>query len=190
MCSNLIVNGIPDPNNTMFVLADISVLKGCVENTTEPVEMSFGDHVETISFHVVDNCIAPILLGLDWLQKHNPSINFGHYLISFEDCFCKAYFLEVLREYIEEGLKKGCFFLRHIGQSKSLCGAPVLFVMKKDGSLRLCVDYRALNAITIRGRYPLPLIDSLLDQLAGSQIFTKLDLRGAHNLVQVKVGDE
>ena len=93
--------------------------------------------------------------------------------------------MTVLKDYIEESLRKG-----HIRPSNSPCGAPVLFVKKKDGSLRLCVDYRALNAITVRDRYPLPLIDNLIDQLRVAVIFTALDLRGAYNLVRVRHGDE
>ena len=93
--------------------------------------------------------------------------------------------LKALREYIDENLAKG--FIRH---SKSPAGAPILFVKKKDGSLRLCVDYRGLNAITVKNRYPLPLISQLLDQLSKASVFTKIDLRGAYNLVRIKAGDE
>src|SRR5690606_10294399 len=69
-------------------------------------------------------------------------------------------------------------------------GAPILFAKKKDGSLRLCVDYRALNKITIKNRYALPLIPELLDRIRGAKYFTKLDLRGAYNLVRIKEGEE
>lgn len=68
--------------------------------------------------------------------------------------------LDELRKYIDENLKKN--FIRH---SKSPAGAPILFVKKKDGTLRMCVDYRGLNKLTIKNRYPLPLIPNLLDQL-------------------------
>jgi hypothetical protein len=93
--------------------------------------------------------------------------------------------LTTLREYIEENLAKN--FIRH---SKSPAGAPILFVKKKDGSLRLCVDYRGLNKVTVKNRYPLPLISGLLDQLSQAKIYTKIDLRGAYNLVRIKEGDE
>jgi len=65
-----------------------------------------------------------------------------------------------------------------------------LFVKKKDGSLRLCVDYRGLNKITKKNRYPLPLILGLLDRLRTEKIFTKLDLRGAYDLLRIRLGDE
>lgn len=93
--------------------------------------------------------------------------------------------LHALKEYIDEHLAKG--FIRH---SKSPAGAPILFVKKKDGSLRMCVDYRGLNKITIKNRYPLPLISNLLDQLATARVYSKIDLRGAYNLVRIKPGDE
>jgi hypothetical protein len=93
--------------------------------------------------------------------------------------------LKALREYIEEHLANGS--IRH---SKSPAGAPIFFVKKKDGSLRLVVDYRGLNKITVRNRYALPLISSLLERLSGAKFFTKLDLRGAYNLVRIRPGDE
>lgn len=93
--------------------------------------------------------------------------------------------LTALREYIDENLAKN--FIQH---SKSPAGAPILFVKKKDGSLRMCIDYRGLNKITIKNRYPLPLISGLIDQLGKARIYTKIDLRGAYNLVRIKKGDE
>lgn len=93
--------------------------------------------------------------------------------------------LKALREWLDDNLSKG--FIR---ASQSPAGAPILFVKKKDGSLRLCVDYRALNNMTIKNRYPLPLIPEALDRLRSAKVYTKLDLRGAYNLVRVKEGDE
>lgn len=93
--------------------------------------------------------------------------------------------LTALKEYLDENLAKG--FIRPL---TSPAGAPILFVKKKDGSLRLCPDYRALNGITVRNRYPLPLISDMLDRVKSAKIFTKLDLRGAYNLVRMKEGDE
>lgn len=78
---------------------------------------------------------------------------------------------KALANYIQENLDKG-----FITPSESPASSPILFVKKKDGSLRLCVDYRELNKITIKNRYPLPLIDSLIDQLKLAKIFSKIDL--------------
>lgn len=93
--------------------------------------------------------------------------------------------LTLLREYLDDALAKGW-----IQESKSPAGAPILFVPKKDGKMRLCVDYRGLNALTIKNRYPLPLISEMIDRLSGSKIFTKLDLRWAYHRIRIKQGDE
>jgi hypothetical protein len=77
-----------------------------------------------------------------------------------------------------------------IRKSKSLAGYLILFVAKKDGTLRLCVDYRKLNAITKKNRYLLPNIQELRDRLSNAKIFTALDLRGAYNLIRIKKGEE
>ena len=92
--------------------------------------------------------------------------------------------LRVLREYLESALQKGW-----IQPSESSAGAPILFVQKQDGSLRLCVDYRGLNRVTKKNRYPLPLIPEILDRLSGAQIFTKLDLRDAYHRIRVAEED-
>lgn len=93
--------------------------------------------------------------------------------------------LKALKTYLDENLATG-----FIKPSSSPAGAPILFVKKKDGSLRLCVDYRGLNAVTVKNRYALPLIPELIDRLSTARIFTKLDLRGAYNLIRIKEGDE
>jgi hypothetical protein len=87
--------------------------------------------------------------------------------------------------FLEEALATG-----HIRQSKSPLGAPVFFIKKKDGKLRFVQDYRALNAITRKNRYPLPLIDDLIHQLKGARYFTKLDVRWGYNNVRIRKGDE
>lgn len=93
--------------------------------------------------------------------------------------------LKALREYLDENLRKG-----YIRPSQSPAGYPILFVPKKNGKLRLCVDYRQLNDITIKNRYPLPLITELRDRLHGAKWFTTLDLKGAYNLIRIKEGEE
>ena len=90
-----------------------------------------------------------------------------------------------LRTFLDENLAN-----EFIRPSQSSAGAPVLFIKKKDGSLRLAVDYRSLNRITKKDRYPLPLIPDLLDCLRSARSFTKIDLRGAYNLVRIADGDE
>uniref|UniRef100_A0A8C5MEV2 Gypsy retrotransposon integrase-like protein 1 n=1 Tax=Leptobrachium leishanense TaxID=445787 RepID=A0A8C5MEV2_9ANUR len=232
-------------------LLDGSPLKtGPVSQETIPLEVSIGTtHREMLSFDVVGSPIFPVILGLPWLRKHNPVIDWQHGTLSFSteskndadtqnnnpspifiaaaipsiyaefsdvfqekgadilpphrqyDCpidlypgasipFGRIYplsgpELNVLKDYINENLHKG--FIR---PSTSPVGAPIFFVGKKDGGLRPCIDYRALNKITIKNKYPLPLITEFMDRLRGAQYFTKLDLRDAYNLVRIRGGDE
>ena len=79
---------------------------------------------------------------------------------------------------------------RWIRRSISPAGATMLFVAKKGGGLRLCVDYRGLNAITVKNRHALPLIDETLDRLVGAVIYTKLDMKDAYHRIRIKAGDE
>eukprot|EP00253_Pinus_taeda_P018697 PITA_18697 len=89
-----------------------------------------------------------------------------------------------LKLQLKEMLDKG-----YIRPSVSPWGAPVLFVRKKDGTLRLCIDYRQLNKVTIKNRYPLPRIDDLFDQLKGAAVFSKIDLRSGYHQVCIKEED-
>ena len=84
--------------------------------------------------------------------------------------------LEEIKKQIKELLEKG-----YIRRSSSPWGAPVLLVEKKDGSLRMVVDYRALNEVTIKNKYPLPMINDLFDQLQGAKVFSKIDLRSGYH---------
>uniref|UniRef100_A0AAQ4P5C7 ribonuclease H n=1 Tax=Gasterosteus aculeatus aculeatus TaxID=481459 RepID=A0AAQ4P5C7_GASAC len=90
-----------------------------------------------------------------------------------------------MKDYIESSLAAGL-----IRPSSSPAGAGFFFVGKKDGTLRPCIDYSPLNAITVKNRYPLPLMNTVFDQLQHAQIFTKLDLRNAYHLVRIREGDE
>ena len=76
-----------------------------------------------------------------------------------------------------------------IQPSKSPFGAPILFVKKKDGTMRMCIDYRALNNVTIKNSYPLPLIDELFDQLKGARWFSKIDLRSGYHQIRIAPED-
>ena len=93
--------------------------------------------------------------------------------------------LAVLKDYLETAEANGW-----IRRSASEAGAPILFVPKKDGSLRLCVDYRGLNEVTIKNRHPLPLISETLDRLGQATVFSKLDLKDAYHRIPIKRGDK
>ena len=219
-------------------------LKGIVHN----IRLAVGDaHVEDISCFVLNGLPSPLVLGLPWLTRHNPTIDWQgrqinewsefcrenclsatfaevsiktvpSFLSEFSDVFSESGVQELpphreydcpinlipgaklpkarlynlsqpervaMRTYISESLDKG-----HIRPSKSPVAAGFFFVKKKDGSLRPCLDFRELNRITIRDPYPLPLIPDLFNQIVGAKVFSKLDLRGAYNLVRVREGDE
>ncbi|GJU17906.1 putative reverse transcriptase domain-containing protein [Tanacetum coccineum] len=121
-----------------------------------------------------DLCDAlSVIFGLSVTQ-----VGFGMFRV--ENLFGQnSIFLSQLQELSDKG------FIR---PSSSPWGAPVLFVKKKDGSFRMCIDYRELNKLTVKNRYPLPRIDDLFDQLQGSSVYSKIDLRSGYH--QLRVRDE
>jgi hypothetical protein len=92
--------------------------------------------------------------------------------------------LAELKKQIEELLSKG-----YIRPSSSPWGAPTLFIDKKDGSRRMCVDYRFLNEVTIKNKYPLPRIEDLFDQMRGVKVFSKIDLRSGYHQLKIRMED-
>ena len=103
---------------------------------------------------------------------------------------CKVYLISPLEQceldvFIEEGLSTG-----QIQPSKSPMTSPVFFIKKKDGGLWFIQDYWALNAMTVKNRYPLPLINNLINCLKGARFFTKLDVRWGFNNVRIREGDK
>ncbi len=224
---------------------------GRVQFITEEMQLRVGAlHTETINLFVFQSPQTPIILGLPWLERHNPSISWSERQITqwSESCrqnclpstsarrlTCKTSQLpaeyhelaeafsktkatqlpphrtgdcaidlqpgsqplkgrifplsqpeaESMKSYIEEELAKG--FLR---PSTSPASARFFFVKKKDGGLHPCIDYRGLNDITIKFRYPLLLVPAALEQLREARYFTKLDLRSAYNLICIREGDE
>jgi hypothetical protein len=89
-------------------------------------------------------------------------------------------------------LKKQLTELQEVGYicpSSSPWGAPVLFVQKKDGSQRMCVDYRSLNGVTVKNKYRLPNIDDLFDQMSGARVFSKIDLRSGYHQMKIRPSD-
>ena len=127
------------------------------------------------NFHHIDLQIVKLF----WKKEKDATLHYGPiYPLSEDES-------KILKEYIDENLKKG--FIR---PSKSPAGYPVVFQKKKDGTLKVCIDYKKLNAVTIRNSYPIPLINDIIKRVKGSKYFTKLDLRSAYNLIRIREGDE
>ena len=92
--------------------------------------------------------------------------------------------LAEMKKQLKELMDKG--FIR---PSSSPWGCMAIFVKKKDGTLRMCVDYRPLNAVTVKNKYPLPRIETLFDQLAGAKVFSKIDLRSGYHQIKIRPQD-
>jgi hypothetical protein len=93
--------------------------------------------------------------------------------------------LKILKKYLDENLKR-----KYIQYFINPVGASILFILKKDGSLRLCVDYRNLNKIIIKNRYLFSLVGEILNRFSGAAIYTKFNLKKIYYRIRIKKGDE
>lgn len=114
---------------------------------------------------------SPAGVPLHCQVKHSIDLTPGAPLPNGPIYRCSVLENNEIKRQIRELLQKG-----HIRPSSSPCGSSIVLVQKKDGTWRLCIDYRALNKITVRNRYPIPRIDDLLYQLKGEKYFIKIDL--------------
>lgn len=250
------------PLNTLSPPVSIQALdggpvgNGTISQITSMVQLTvYSVHHESINFLVLPSMQHPVVLGLPWLQTHDPVVSWKGGNIHSWSPFCQNHCLkypcastsiespdsavipeipnqymdldavfsktrathlpphrpwdcainllpgtspprsrvyplsptetQAMEEYVQEALQQG--FIR---PSTSPAASGFFFVEKKDGGLRPCIDYRGLNAITVKYRYPLPLVPSAIEQLRGACYYTKLDLRSAYNLVRIREGDE
>jgi hypothetical protein len=149
-------------------------LEGGVEIKELPVVQEFSDvFPEDVSDVPPDREVE---FTIDLVPGTSP-ISMAPYRMSASE-------LSELKKQLEELLEK-----KFIRPSVSPWGAPVLLVKKKEGSMRLCIDYRQLNKVTIKNKYPLPRIDDLMDQLVGACVFSKIDLRSGYHQIRVKSED-
>ncbi|GJU45072.1 putative reverse transcriptase domain-containing protein [Tanacetum coccineum] len=148
----------------------------------------------------INSYVFDVVIGMDWLSKYHARIicdeKVVHIPIDGETLIIRGATtvarapyrlapseIHELSNQLQELADRG--FIR---PSTSPWGAPILFVKKKDGSFRMCIDYRELNKLTVKNRYPLPRIDDLFDQLQGSSVYSKIDLRSGYH--QLRVRDE
>ncbi|GJZ22048.1 putative reverse transcriptase domain-containing protein [Tanacetum coccineum] len=173
-----------------------TIMRGCTLN--------FLNHPFNIDLMPVELGSFDVIIGMDWLRMYFPEVfpedlsglpatrpvEFQIDLIPRAAPVARAPYrlapskMKELSEQLQELSDKG--FIR---PSSSPCGAPVLFVKKKDGSFRMCINYRELNKLTVKNRYPLLRIDDLFDQLPGSSIYSKIDLRSGYHQFRVREQD-
>ncbi|GJU30853.1 putative reverse transcriptase domain-containing protein [Tanacetum coccineum] len=174
-----------------------TIIRGCTLN--------FMNHPFNIDLMPVPLGSFDVIIGMDWLTKYHGVIICDEKIIRIPTAQQVEFQIDLvpgvapvarapyrlapsemkeLAEQHQELFDKG--FIR---PSSSPWGAPVLFVKKKDGSFRMCIDYRELNKLTVKNRYPLPIIYDLFDQLQGSSVYSKIDLRSGYHQFRVREED-
>ncbi len=149
------------------------------EPTLEEIPIPYRDLAKVFSKQEADKLPPHRITDCKIILEKDATLHYGPiYSLTEEES-------KLLEEYIKENLEKG--FIR---PSESPAGYPVVFQKKKDGTLRVCIDYKKLNEVTIRNSYPIPLITDIIERVKDAKFFTKLDLRSAYNLIRIREGDE
>ncbi|GJW83016.1 putative reverse transcriptase domain-containing protein, partial [Tanacetum coccineum] len=144
------------------------------QESREGGEIEIDDSIFKIDLIPIMLGVFDIVIGMDWLDKYNVNI------------LCRQKLVWVVNPQGREIIIYGD---RRKGNFSSPWGAPILFVKKKDGSMRMCINYRELNKVTVRNVYPLPRIDDLFDQLQGVKWFSKIDLSLSYHQLRVREED-
>eukprot|EP00253_Pinus_taeda_P032966 PITA_32966 len=174
---------------------------------------TIADQPITADLNILPLDSYDILIGMDWLEKHwslvdcktkviyyrdqqgnrlppRRNIDFTIELVPGATPVSRAPYRMSVPELTELKMQwQELLDKNYIRPSVSPWGAPVLFVRKKDGTLRMCIDYRQLNKLTIKNKYPLPRIDELFDQVKGATVFSKIDLRSGYHQIRIKDED-
>ncbi|GJY41377.1 putative reverse transcriptase domain-containing protein [Tanacetum coccineum] len=184
-----------------------TLIRGCTLN--------FLNHPFNIDLMPIEMGSFDVIIGMDWLAKYHVVIvcdkklvrvPFGNEILTFHgegnNNGHESRLNIISSTKTQKYLMKGCpIFLAHVTTKKAEdkskekrledvpIGAPVLFVKKKDGSFRMCIGYRELNKLTVKKCYPLPRIDDLFDQLQGSSVYSKIDLRSGYHQLRVREED-
>ncbi|GJU77944.1 putative reverse transcriptase domain-containing protein [Tanacetum coccineum] len=176
-----LLNVKPSIANHGYVIEVADGKKVEVDSIFHDCKLELGSSLFSINLIPLGHGSFDVIVGMDWLSQHKAVI------------VCHKKVVEIpmedgrtLRVHSERtvGIAKALKSAKEDEPNHSSWGAPVLFVKKKDGSLRMCIDYKELNKLTVKNRYPLPRIDDLFDQLQGSCYFSKIDLRsGYHQLL-------
>ncbi|GJR65787.1 putative reverse transcriptase domain-containing protein [Tanacetum coccineum] len=164
---------------------------------------SLVNHVFEIDLIPIELGTFDVIISMDWLVKHDVVIVCGEKVVRIPygnetlivevlgaAPVARAPYrlapseMKELSVQLKELMEKGFIHL-----SSSPWGAPVLFVKKRDGSFRMCIDYRKLNKLTVKNRYPLPRINDLFDQLQGSSVYSKIDMRSGYQQLHIKEED-
>ncbi|GJW97979.1 putative reverse transcriptase domain-containing protein [Tanacetum coccineum] len=155
-----------------------TIIRGCTLN--------FLNHPFNINLMPIELGSFDVIIGMDWLSKYHTVIDYTEKIvrIPWGNETLMIHSDGKLSEQLQELSDKG--FIR---PSSSPWGASVLFVKKKDGSFRMCVDNRELNKLMVKNHYPLPRIDDLFDQLQGSSVYSKIDLRSGYHQLRVREED-
>ena len=166
-------------NEELFAICTAAITEETSNQSRTPEEKTILNEFKEVFPEVLPNQLPPqrnVDHAIDLIPGSEPPSR-PTYRLSYVE-------MDELKKHLADLLAKG-----FIKPSTSPFGAPVLFVHKKEGTLRLCVDYRALNKITIKNRYPLPRIEELMDRLAGAKYFSKIDLYSGYHQIRIKKED-
>nr|GEZ23958.1 putative reverse transcriptase domain-containing protein [Tanacetum cinerariifolium] len=164
-----------------------------IDHEYQNCPLQFDDKIRSANLFSLDMYDFDIILGMDWLINHRAIIVCHTKSIIFGDLDKPEFVYQDshlgLLASLMDTSSDGPSLKTHPIVRDFSDGAPILFVKKKDGSMRLCIDYRDLNRVTIRNHYPLPQIDDLFDQLQGAKFFFKIDLKSSYHQLRVKEQD-